>query len=418
MIELMIINYILQNKSLGILYKYNLKPSHFIMTKDIVEFILKHYRDYDVIPDALTVATEFPNDFEVVEIDESEEYMVRKLQEINLYNLVAPVIKEASKKAKNDSFEAVEYLKNEIKNIMQEAGQGMGRGTDIIADSGDRLEEYRQRMGVEGLLGIPTGIKKLDNILHGWLKEDLVVIFGRTNEGKSWVLLYFLVMAWRAGFKVLLYSGELSKHIVGFRFDTLNANFSNMGLMMGEENLGASIEYGQYITELQQKEGFIVVTQKDFGGRKPTVDEIEQLIEVHSPDIVGLDQLTLMEDRRKGENKRIRYTNIAEDLYSLTEKAGIPIITVTQANRENVKDKKTKDSPPELHDIAESDGIAQNAKRVLSIKVVDKLLKISIKKNTYGLNNQDVLLIWDVNYGKFQPLTEGQTENMQDDYGF
>ena len=47
-----------------------------------------------------------------------------------------------------------------------------------------------------------------------------------------------------------------------------------------------------------------------------------------------------------------------------------------------------KGESPELHDLAESDGVGQNATRVLSLSVIDGTLKISVKKNRYGINNK------------------------------
>ena len=71
-------------------------------------------------------------------------------------------------------------------------------------------------------------------------------------------------MAWNMGYKILMYSGEMSTAMVGFRFDTLNKHFSNMGLLNGSGTLGKKPDtdgakylqedYEKYITQLQQKE--------------------------------------------------------------------------------------------------------------------------------------------------------------------
>src|SRR6185312_3828283 len=183
--------------------------------------------------------------------------------------------------------------------------------------------------------------------------------------------------AWAAGIPVFLYSGEMSETLVGFRFDTLNEHFSNKAMMSGDENLGTEddpksmSDYFSYLDNLSKTETpFIVCTPKHLGGNRLTIPVLQQIIEMYKPGIVGIDQLSLMEDYRatKGEPTRLRYTHIAKDLYLTSEKYGIPILSPSQANRSAKKDAKANDETPELEHISESDGVGQNATRVVSIK--------------------------------------------------
>ena len=93
---------------------------------------------------------------------------------------------------------------------------------------------------------------------------------------------------------------------------------------------------------------------------------------------------------------------------------------LAQANRESVKNKK-KGQAPELHDLAESDGVAQNATRVIALSVLDGILKLSLKKNRYGVNNKECLIKWDINTGMLTPLLDKNEESggtEDNDYGF
>lgn len=131
-----------------------------------------------------------------------------------------------------------------------------------------------------------------------------------------------------------------------------------------------------------------------------------------------IDQLSLMSDKRRADIPRIAYNNISEDLFLMSKELKKPVLLMAQANREAVKNRKKGESP-ELHDLAESDGVGQNATRVLSLSVIDGTLKISIKKNRYGINNKEVLMIWEVNTGYLKPLLsenpEESTEDKKDD---
>lgn len=162
----------------------------------------------------------------------------------------------------------------------------------------------------------------------------------------------------------------------------------------------------------------IVVTPDDFEGRKPNVDEIKSLAIKHGADMIVIDQLSLMSDKRRADIPRIAYNNISEDLFLMSKELKKPVLLMAQANREAVKNRKKGESP-ELHDLAESDGVGQNATRVLSLSVIDGTLKISVKKNRYGINNKEVLMIWEVNTGYLKPLLsenpEESTEDKKDD---
>ena len=415
MIERLIINKILHSRDISIIRDNNLSVDDFLTDSDKVLFILNHYRDYGVVPDTITFLDAF-RDFELVDVTESDKYLVYKLKEATLYKDIVPVLQECSNLVREDSIKAIEFLKDKVDSLQKSYNTSSVSGDDIVSNSMQRLEEYNRRKDVNGLLGISTGISMLDELTHGWMGEDLITIFARTNMGKSWILLYFLVSAWQQGKKVLLYSGEMSPNIVGFRFDTFNKHFSNMGLMNGSNDVDGS-EYGDYINDLKRKDGFIVVTPKDFGGRKPNTDDLRALMIKYNADILGVDQITLMTDKRRGENKRIQYTNISEDLFLISEELQKPVLAVTQANRDSVKNKKEKDVAPELHEIGESDGIAQNSTRVISLNVHQGVAKLVLKKNRYGLNNKEVLMTWDIDKGILKPMLDGGQDEM-DSFGF
>jgi replicative DNA helicase len=437
MIEQSLICKLLEAPDFEIFRSNGVTPDMFLTCKDEVFFIEDHYNLYGQMPDKRTFLSEF-KDFHMLQVDESTEYLVYKLKEAYTYTKIVPIIQNASDKVREDSIKAIEYIKAELENLTKEIPVSANRdGYDIITNAKDRFKEYKKRCESKGMIGIPTGIPKLDELTNGWLwGEELAVITGRTNVGKSWIGEYFPTVAWNMGYKILFYSGEMSREMVGFRFDTLNKHFSNMGLLNGAGTLGnkpdtdggkyLQEDYENYIAQLSQKSGFIVVTPDDLGGRKPNVDDIKALAVKHGSDMIVIDQLSLMSDKRRADTPRIAYNNISEDLFLMSKEIGKPIILLAQANREAVKNRKKGDSP-ELHDLAESDGVGQNATRVLSLSVIDGTLKISIKKNRYGINNKEVLMIWDINTGYLKPLVSenpeeevetGESTGGTKDYGF
>lgn len=424
MIEAQIINKVLETKSMEFIYSNNIDRTYFETFKEEFEFIEAHYMKYDTVPDKETFCNEFI-EFEIFNVGENTQFLLDKIREQYAYNNVVPVIQKSAEMLQTDAIEAVSYLKTKIEPIMQQST--VIDGVNIIKNSKERWDEYIRRKELDGLLGISTGMEELDDLLHGWLPgEELVTIVGRTNEGKSWILLYFLMEAWKQGKRVLLYSGEMSELLCGYRFDTLFAHFSNRAMMKGEEELGSEVDsrtpedYQKYLESLSSSEvPFIVITPKMLGNKRPTVQTMNLLIEKYNPDIVGIDQISLMEDYRKsnGDPARIQLAHISEDLFISSEKYKIPFLVDAQGNRKSVQKKKNDESidkAPELDEISESDAIAQNSSRVISIKQTSAGLRMAIRKNRYGENNCDFLYFWDINTGRFKYIPQFNGETVDD----
>lgn len=413
LVEEQLINKILNDDSLQVVVKTSMEPSMLMHMENELKFIIDHHSKFGNIPDPDTFAEVF-KDFNFYQVTESDEYLVEGVFQNAKEKLFLSYLNNQNSLVQKDA-DMDDMIKAAIDfaNKFSQFTGPVEPGKDSTINARERLEKSQERNEIEGTLGITTGIPELDECLHGWMPEDFVSIVGRTNEGKSWVLIFFLVMAWKAGKRVLLYSGEMGDNTVGWRFDTFHSHFSNSGLMQGREDMKL---YERYIEGLEQSEvPFIIVTPKRLGNKKLDIPTLHSLIERYKPDIVGIDQLSLMDDYRKnkGDQQRIQYTHVSEDLYATSEKYQIPILAPVQANRD-AKKKRDSEAAPELEDISESDGVGQNATRVVSIRQYDNILKIVIKKNRYGKKEQEFLFVWDIDSGHIKPFmhVDGNTDDM------
>ena len=74
----------------------------------------------------------------------------------------------------------------------------------------------------------------------------------------------------------------------------------------------------------------------------------------------------------------------------------IPILVVVQSNRGG-----TEKDTPDLEDIRDSDGIAHNATKVISLNQKEEALVMKIKKNRDGKIGDKLTYLWDIDLGEF-----------------
>lgn len=399
MVQIQFINKLLKSKSVDIVYDNDIGAEYFLDYSEEFSFIMNHYRKYGNVPDVETFLDKF-NEFDIVDVSESDEYLVDKLKEEFQYTRVVPIIKEAGEKLKTDSFEACDYLWSAISALDDLSGTC---GTDIVAEARSRYEEWKHKKDSGEPWMLPTGFKEIDDAIGGLAQgEEFVIYFARTNQCKSWVLCQTLTHCWKVGYNVGVVSPEMGSNLFGSRFDTLNGHFSNFALYTGREVEG----YDDYISELtsgRHKNKFIVATPQDFN-KKVTVSKLRKFVQKNNLDILGIDGIKYLTDERyrRGDSITTSLTNISEDLMSLSCELKIPIIAVIQANREGAND--TGDAPA-LESIRDSDGPAQNATKVFSIKFQDSKLKIKLAKCRTGKVGAEFCYDCDIDTGTFKYTT-------------
>lgn len=398
MVTLQILSKVLLTKRYDLITDNMLSVDYFPGYEEEYNFITEHYEKYGNTPDKETFAVNFP-EFEFVEVTESDRYLVDKIREEHLYTEIVPIIQKSAELLKTNSNESAEFLLTEMKRLKPNYGIG---GTDIVSSADSRYEQYLDRKNNQENWFFTTGFEELDDIIHGLQRgEELLVIVARTNQGKSWVAEKMCTHIWQLGFSVGYISPEMSANSIGYRFDTLYKNYSNKGLTWGKEDVN-EIEYKDYLDNLKHNNNkFMVATPSDFD-KKITVNRIRQWVLQYDLKLVVIDGITYIQDERyrRGDNKTTSLTNISEDLMSLSVELGIPIIVVVQANRGAVSDDNK--GTPELENIRDSDGIAYNASKVISIRqMADSVLKLEIKKQRFGKVGGSLSYSWDIDKGAF-----------------
>lgn len=394
MIETQVITRILTDGNLDQLLDENINSTYFVTYSEEARFIFNHYNEFRKVPSKETFIGKF-NDFEFTSTSEDWKYLKEQLREGYMFSELAKLFNSSAKVIEDNALSGYQMLKNKIFELENIRPLG---SNDIVKNAKTRLESFERKLKTPDGNSIPIGLKEMDEKIGGWLMgEELVTIMARTNQGKSWILVEFLLNAWKQGKRVGLYSGEMSAEQIGYRFDALNEHFSNTDLRRANKDVQE--EYKKYIEALQNNDNcFVVITPRDLG-HYATVNDIDYMIKKYNLDIVGIDQLSLMEDFRSNKNEplRIRLSNITNDLFNLSMTYKIPVLALSQANRAAAG----KNNTPELEHLAESDAIGQNSSKVIGMAKVDNELKLTVTKNRYGPVGDEFVYMWDIDKGQF-----------------
>ena len=109
MIQLQAINNIIENNNIELYLNAGLTAEHFLYYKEQFNYIMEHYNKYDKAPDLSTFLMEFP-DFEVVDVYEPVDFLIKGLFEEYLYEKGVQLFEKSARMLENNSYEGLQYI--------------------------------------------------------------------------------------------------------------------------------------------------------------------------------------------------------------------------------------------------------------------------------------------------------------------
>jgi len=395
--QLQVINYLLTTKDSSLIALNNLTEEYFSDFKKEFRFIKDHLEQYGKIPDVETFFSIFH--IERLNVTESPEFLIKSLfDDYNTRKIVEVVNKIKPSLIEGKVDDAVKQIKDTVENM----SQGITlHCVDLLKDR-SRYDAYVERTQEFGKYYISTGFPELDQIVGGFdREEELATIVARTNYGKSWILLKCAVASCKQGLNVGIYSGEMSERKVGYRIDTLIGNISNGGLTHG--NVAIQNEYKKYIDSLPEKfNGSLKVLTPNMINGPADVNALRLFIEKENLDVLYVDQLSLLEDQRKGKTPVEKMSNISKDLKNLQVMKRIPIISVCQQNR------TASENGVDTTQIAQSDRIGQDSTMIIFLEKKDDIMKLHLVKSRDSENGKVLTYHIDLNLGKFTYIPDAK----------
>jgi len=221
----------------------------------------------------------------------------------------------------------------------------------------------------EGIVGVPTGLKDLDDRLGGLHKQDLLIIAGRPSMGKTALATN---IAFNAAKKLLdkekkssivFFSLEMSSEQLSTRILSEQSRIKSNDIRRGKINQDEFEKFIESSKNLENLPLFIddtpAITISTLSNRARRIKRM------HGLDLVVVDYIQLMKSGNyKNEGRVQEIGEITQGLKALAKELDVPVLALSQLSRavEQRDDKK-----PQLADLRESGSIEQDADVVMFV---------------------------------------------------
>jgi replicative DNA helicase len=211
------------------------------------------------------------------------------------------------------------------------------------------------------LLGMTTGLYKLDELLGGLRPGAVYVIASRPGMGKSTLGLQFSEQFAIKGKRVAFFSLEMSSEELALRAISSASGIDSRTLSTGDGLEGQMDAVSAAVTSLQ-------IPIRLPKARRVTIDVISRVARREHMQHGGLgcivvDYLQLVSATGKYKSREQEVAEISRGLKLLALELHVPVIAMAQLNR--AIESRSGDAQPQLSDLRESGAIEQDADCVM-----------------------------------------------------
>ena len=221
----------------------------------------------------------------------------------------------------------------------------------------------------QGIVGVPTGLKDLDEKLGGLHKSDLVIIAGRPSMGKTALatnIAYYAakkIHEEKEKKSVAFFSLEMSSEQLSTRILSEQARIKSNDIRRGkatEEELNRYIETSRDIYELP-----LYIDETPAISISAISNRARRLKRLFGLSLIVVDYIQLVRtNSRKNEGRVQEISEITQGLKALAKELSVPVLALSQLSRAV---EQRDDKIPQLSDLRESGSIEQDADVVMFV---------------------------------------------------
>jgi len=221
----------------------------------------------------------------------------------------------------------------------------------------------------EGIVGVPTGLRDLDDRLGGLHNSDLLIIAGRPSMGKTAlatnIAFYAAQKLQERGKKssVAFFSLEMSSEQLSTRILAEQSRIKSNDIRRGritDEQFDKFIETSKNISELP-----LYIDETPAISIATLSTRARRIKRIYGLDLIVVDYIQLMRAVHTFKDGRVQeISEITQGLKALAKELSVPVLALSQLSRAvELRDNKK----PQLSDLRESGSIEQDADVVMFV---------------------------------------------------
>ncbi len=221
----------------------------------------------------------------------------------------------------------------------------------------------------EGIVGVPTGLRDLDDKLGGLHQSDLIIIAGRPSMGKTSLATN---IAFNAAHKlqesgkkssIAFFSLEMSSEQLSTRIISEQARISSNDIRRGrisDDQFDKFLETSKNISELP-----LYIDETPAISIAALSNRARRIKRLFGLDMIVVDYIQLMRGTTFNKDGRVQeISQITQGLKAIAKELSVPVVALSQLSRQV---EQRDDHKPQLADLRESGSIEQDADVVMFV---------------------------------------------------
>jgi len=252
-----------------------------------------------------------------------------------------------------DIFETIDFVNDQFTEISDTLI--INQEKTIQNQFAQMLSDIEKAKTNNGIIGVPSKFTDIQNRLKGYRKGNLIILGARPSMGKSLWMLNEAVFQCQVGYKVAIFSMEMTASEQLSRLVSSLTQISTNKIETGNITIEDFEEIHKSISQFPTNN--LSIFEKSKMNVRYIKSCIQTLKRKGMIDIAYIDHLGLIKPERLS-NRNIEIGEITGDLKAFAKDADIPIVLLSQLSRDAAK---RADKKPQLQDLRDSGNIEQDA---------------------------------------------------------